>query len=137
MKNKLLFGLILLVIGFIGGFVVQYSSGQQLKRDLKTANEQLAACKTSSQLWQVRDTAALLGLEIARSNYGTASDYSTRFFDEARQLASQTSDPNLQSTLQDILNSRDRITAGIARQDPAVLSEIPALVAKVHGGDKR
>ncbi len=133
MKAKLLLGVLLLFVGFVVGLLMQYSTERQLRGDLSLARQQLATYQASSQLWQLRDAAALLALEAARSNYGTAGECSTRFFDQVRDLASQTSDTNLKSGLQEILNSRDRITAGIAKQDPAVLSEIQLLVTKVHG----
>jgi GAF domain-containing protein len=137
MKRNLIVWVVLLLVGFVAGVALEFSSEQRLKRDLETVNEQLTTYKTSSQVWQLRDSAALLGLEIARSNYGTAAEYSTKFFDQAREVASQTSDANLRNLLQEILNSRDRITAGIAKQDPAVLAEVQSMVAKVHSGNPR
>jgi hypothetical protein len=133
MKAKFFGGLLLVVVGFVVGMLAQYSTNRQLERDLLSTRQQLATYQGSSQLWQLRDSAALLALEAARSNYGTAGEYSTRFFDQVRDLASHTSDANLKSGLQEILNTRDKITAGIAKQDPAVVSEIETLVAKVHG----
>jgi hypothetical protein len=136
MKAKILTTVFLLAAGFIFGVVLQYSKQRQLERDLSSAQQQLATYRASSQLWQLRDSAAMLGLAVARSNYGTASQYSTRFFDQARDVSAQNLGLAINSSLQEILNSRDKITAGIAKQDPAVLSDIQAIVSKVHEGSE-
>ena len=133
MKAKLLSGILLLVVGFVVGLGMLYSTERQIERELENTKQQLGTCQANSQLWQLRDAASQLALEVARANYGTAGESSTRFFDQARDLISQTPDANLKATLQEILNARDKITASIAKQDPGVLAEVQGLVAKVHG----
>jgi hypothetical protein len=137
MKAKLLLGGLVLFAGLAVGLLLQYSQRSQLQNNLSAAQQQLASCQATSQLWELRDAAALLGLEAARSNYGAASEYSSRFFDRVRDLANQTSDPNLKSVLVEIQAARDKTTAGLAKEDPAVLPEIQLMVAKVHQQGQR
>ena len=99
--------------------------------------QERAGCEAVGRGWRLGYAGALLGLESARSNFGAASAYSTRFFDLVRDVATRTSDSSLQGTLQELLTSRDKITSGLAKQDPEVLSEIQILVAKVHAGAAR
>ena len=132
MKAKLLLGGLLLLAGFIVGFLLQYSEHSHLQNNLSAAHQELASCQAQSRLWELRDAAALLGLEAARSNYSAAGQYSSRFFDRVRDLANHTSDPQLKAVLEDIQAARDKTTAGLAKEDPAVLPEVQLLVAKIH-----
>ena len=137
MKAKGVLVILLLMAGFVVGAALEFSTRRQLERDLSTARQQSASYQASSQLWQLRDVGALLGLEAARSNYAAASEHSTRFFDLVRAVVPECTDANLKGALQEILTSRDRITSGLAKKDPAVLPEIQILVAKVHEGANR
>lgn len=136
--KKLILWLVLLVIGFLGGFIPQFLKVQRLGDDLAGAKQQLNACQAASlavnQLAQLRDAATMMYFEASRKNYGNASDYANRFFTLAQQSASQTTDPSVKAALEDALKSRDAIIAELAKGDPAVIADLQPLVIKVQQG---
>ncbi len=137
MKNRLVLWLVLLLVGFLVGFVPQYNKVRRVGSELESVKQQLSSCQLGSRLSQLRDTAALMYLEATRKNYGLAGEHSTRFFDQARQLAEQTTDRTLRTSLQELTTSRDVITVELGRGDPAVLPELQTLLARAERDLKR
>lgn len=131
MKNKLILWVVLLLIGFLVGFVPQYTKGQRAQSELESARQQLSSCQAGNRVAQLRDTAALMYLETTQKNYGTAGQYATRFFDQAHQIAQQTSDAALRAQLEQLLNSRDEVIGKLAQGDAAVVTQMQALLPKL------
>jgi len=132
MKNRLILWLVLLLIGFLAGFIPQYIKAQRAVSELSSAKQQLSSCQLANRLAQLRDTAALMFLEATRKNYGIAGEHARRFFEEGQQIAAQTTDAGLRTSLQQLLNSRDAITAQLAKGDPAVVTELETLLMKAE-----
>lgn len=132
MKNRLILWVVLLVVGFLAGFIPQYIKAQRTQSELTTARQQLSTCQLGSQLSQLRDTAALMYIQASRKNYGIAAEQAAHFFDQASQVAGSTSDARLKNTLQQILQSRDEITAQLAKGDPAVAPKLEDLLMKAE-----
>jgi len=130
MKNKLILWLVLLLIGFLVGFIPQYTKAQHAHSELESVKQQLSSCQAGNRLSQLRDSAALTYLEATRKNYGLAGQYATRFFDQAHQLAEQTADAALRAQLQELLTARDDVIAKLAQGDPAVLGQLQTLLTK-------
>lgn len=74
----------------------------------------------------------MMYVETTRRNYGNAQGYAQSFFDQARQLAAQTTDPGRKKTLDDVLKTRDAIVAALARSDPAALADIQSVLTSVE-----
>jgi hypothetical protein len=132
MQRKLVLGFVLLVVGFLAGFILQYARLQQAQRELSASTKQLGSCQAGEQLSQPRDTATAMFLEAVQKNYGKAGEESKEFFDQAQRIQSSTGDSALRNMLGDTLATRDQITADLAKGDPAALSEIQALVSKIE-----
>lgn len=137
MKKRLLLWLVLLVVGFLAGFIPQYVKTQRVRQELTAAKQQLDACGASTAMCQLRDTAAMLYLEATRKNYGTAAEYSQRLFERIQQEMDQTGDPTVKGVLAEILQSRDTITAELAKGDPAVINDLQPVMAKLEESTKR
>ena len=137
MKNRLILWLVLLLVGFLAGFVPQYNKVRRLGSELESVKQQFSSCQLGGRLAQLRDTAALMYLEATRQNYGIAGEHSTRFFDQAKQLAEETSDGALRTSLQELLRSRDVITAELAKGNSAVVPELQSLLVKAEHDLKR
>ncbi|MDT8067395.1 MAG: hypothetical protein ROO76_04440 [Terriglobia bacterium] len=137
MRNRLILCLVLLVAGFLAGFVPQYLKSQRRAAELTTAEQQLASCRVETQLSQLRDTAAMMYLEATRKNYGLAQEHSRRFFDQLQQVTAQTTDPAVKTTLDGVLKLRDPITATLAKGDAAVLSDLQLVLTSIQAGTKR
>jgi hypothetical protein len=132
MRHKLVLWSLLLLVGFLIGFILQYSRLQRLQQELSASMKQLGSCQSSQQLAQLRDTATMMYLEVVQKNYGNAGEYSRKMFDQAQQIADSTQDPALRNLLRDTLATRDQITADLAKGDAAALSEIQPLLSKLE-----
>jgi hypothetical protein len=132
MRHKLVLWLLLLLAGFLIGFIRQYSRLQRVQQELSGSTKQLGSCQSSQQLSQLRDTATMMYLEVVEKNYGKAGEYSREVFDQAQQIGSSTEDPALRNLLRDTLAARDQITAALAKGDVAALSEIQPVLSKLE-----
>lgn len=132
MQRKLVLWLVLLMVGFLAGFILQYGRLQQARQELSASTKQSVSCQAGEQLSQLRDTATAMFLEAVQKNYGKAGEDSKEFFDQAQRIQSSTGDPALRNFLRDTLATRDQITADLAKGDAAALSEIQALVSKIE-----
>jgi hypothetical protein len=132
MRRKLILWSVLLIAGFLAGFILPYARLKRAQRELSTSTEQLESCRASEQLSQLRDTAAMMYLEAVQKNYGEAGVHSNEFFDQAQRIVSSTGDSALRNLLRDTLATRDQITADLAKGDPAAASEIQAVLSKIE-----
>ncbi|MGA8763939.1 MAG: hypothetical protein WB562_13820 [Candidatus Sulfotelmatobacter sp.] len=132
MQRKLVLWFVLLMVGFLAGFILQYARLRQAQQELSTLTKQLGSCQAGEQLSQLRDTATAMFLEAVQKNYGKAGEDSKEFFDQAQRIVSSTGDPALRNLLRDTLATRDQITADLAKGDAAALSEIQALLSKIE-----
>jgi type II secretory pathway pseudopilin PulG len=132
MQRRLVLWFVLLIVGFLAGFVLQYARLQQAQQELSASTKQLGSCQAGEQLSQLRDTATAMFLEAVQKNYGKAGEDSKEFFDQAQRIQSSTGNPALRNLLHDILATRDQITADLAKGDAAALSEVQALLSKIE-----
>ena len=132
MRRHLVLWFVLLLIGFLTGFLLQYARLQRVQQELSASAKQLVLCRSSEQLSQLRDSATMMYLEAAQKNYGKAGEYSKEFFDQAQRIVSSTEDPVLRNLLHDILATRDQTTANLAKGDAAAVSEIQQVVSKLE-----
>jgi type II secretory pathway pseudopilin PulG len=132
MQRRLVLWFVLLIVGFLAGFILQYARLQQAQQELSASTKQLGSCQAGEQLSQLRDTATAMFLQAVQKNYGKAGEDSKEFFDQAQRIQSSTEDPALRNLLHDTLATRDQITADLAKGDAAALSEIQALVSKIE-----
>lgn len=132
MRHKLLLWSVLLIAGFVAGFILQYSKVQRLQQELSASTKQLQSCQSGEQLSQLRDTATMMYLEAAQKNFGRAGEYSRECFDQAQRIASSTEDPVLRKLLGDILSTRDQITSNLAKGDAASVSEIQLMLSRLE-----
>ena len=132
MQSKLVLWFVLLMVGFLAGFILQYARLRQAQQELSATTTQLGSCLAGEQLSQLRDTATAMFLEAVQKNYGKAGEDSKEFFDQAQRIVNSTGDPAVRNLLRDTLATRDQITADLAKGDAAALSEIQSLVSKIE-----
>jgi len=132
MPRKLALWLVLLIVGFLTGFILQYARLRQAQQELSASTKQLGSCQSGEQLSQLRDTTTMMYLETVQKNYGKGGEYSKEFFDQAQRVVSSTEDSSLRNLLRDILATRDQITADLAKGDPAAVSEIQTILSKLE-----
>lgn len=132
MRHKLVVWFLLLLAGFLIGFVLPYFRLQRVQQELSASTKQVQSCQSSQQLSQLRDTATMMYLEAVQKNYGKAGEYSREVFDRAQQIASSTEDSALRNLLRDSLGTRDQVTADLAKGDAAALSEAQLVLSKLE-----
>jgi len=132
MRHKIVLWLLLLLGGFLVGFILQYSRLHRVQQELSVSTKQFGSCQSSQQLAQLRDTATMMYLEVVQKNYGKAGEYSREVFDQAQQIANSTQDSALRNLLRDTLATRDQVTADLAKGEAAALSETQLVLSKLE-----
>ena len=135
MRHKLVVWFVLLIAGFLVGFILQYARLQRLQKELSASTKQLGSCQSSEQLSQLRDKATMMYLQAVQKNYGVAGEYAKEFLDQAQRIVSSTEDLALRDLLRDTLATRDQVTGDLAKGD-AALSEIQAILSKLEQAAK-
>jgi hypothetical protein len=125
MMNKAIIAAVVLVVVFLAGFVPQYVKVNHLDAELRQARQ----TSTSAEL---RDLAGLVYVQASQKNYGIAAGIATRFFNRVREVASQTTDANAKKMYEDLLISRDKITAELAKGDPGVMGDLQDLFVRTR-----
>ncbi len=115
---------------FLIGFLPPYVRAGRLESELGNARQRI-------DLLELRDAAGLLYFEAAQKNYGLAGTEASRFFDRVRETAAETKDANLRRALEEILTSRDSVTAALARGNGSVLDVLQTLYVKTRDATKR
>ena len=128
-KHKVVTGLVIVVLSFLLGFVPQYLEKRQIQSELAISTERL-------QMSELRDLAGMMLLEGLRQNYGTARDYSSQYFEKLRQASEQVENSTLKTSLQELLASRDAVTAALSTADPASASQLQTIFANTQAATK-
>ena len=123
--RSLLLWLVLVVVGFLIGFVPQYVKAH-------AAQERANQCEATVRLDQVRQYGSLAYITATQLNYGTAAGYAQQFFDQAQKLASSTDDSRVKGMLTNVLTERDKITTALAKGDAGVVGELQPLLLKLE-----
>jgi len=132
MRPKVVLWFLLLLAGFLFGFILQYSRLLRVQKELSNSTRQLESCQSSQQLSQLRDTATMMYLEVVQKNYGKGGEYSSQVFDQAQQIANSTKDSALRNLLREATATRDQVTADLAKGDAAALSEVQLVLSKLE-----
>ena len=122
MKNRLFIEAVAVVVAFLAGFLPQYLKARRLESEAH-------ALQQASANGGLRDLAGLSYVQASQKNYGLAAATSTRFFNRARELANQAADPPARKALEDLMLSRDKITAELAKGDPGVIGDLQDVFA--------
>jgi hypothetical protein len=72
MRRKLVLWFLILLAGFLIGFILQYSRLRQVQQEVSASTTQLGSCQSSQNLSQLRDAATMIYLEVVQKNFGKA-----------------------------------------------------------------
>ena len=107
--------LVLLIGGFLLGFVPEYLKNRDLRLQLQNPQNTIDALKLQVQMGELRDAASLMLIEISRQNYGLARDYSTQFYGKVNDAIDTVQGPELKKSLQELATTRDSLTFEVTR----------------------
>ena len=125
MRNRVIIAATILVVGSWRRFVPQYIKVRGLEAELRQARE-------GNVSGDLRDLVGLAYVQANQKNYGIAAATSARYFNRVREVSNQTTDANLKKTLEGLINSRDTITAALAKGDAGVMADLGDLFAKAR-----
>ena len=126
-KTLLIVGGALVIAAFLLGFVPEYLKARHLEGQVELARREADLARERSQTEELGLLDGYVYLETNLKNYGTASQYSTKFFDRVRNMANQAPDTKQQTYLQSALTKRDVVTAGLAKGDPGTAAAVQDL----------
>ena len=132
MRKRLIVLVILLIAAYLAGLIPPYMKARRLEEQASAFAKQVQSCQVGEQLAHVRDNAALLYLAVTQKNYGIAAEHAKTFYDQAQQVSSMSQNEGVKAALQEILVTRDEVTADLSKGDAAVVGVTQTLLQKVH-----
>ena len=125
MKNRVMGAAVALIAVFLVGFIPPYVKANRLENELRQSRQDGAGA-------ELRDLIALAYVQANQKNYGLAAETSSQFFNRAREVTSQTQDVSRRKALEDLLASRDKVTAQLAKGDAAATGDLLELFNKTR-----
>ena len=130
MRVHLALWLILLLGGFLLGFVPEYQKNRALQVQLEGPEKAINALKQQIQTAELRDAAGLMFLELSRENYGLARDHANDYSNKLKDLISQSQDETQKKSLAELAVAQDALTTGLATPTPALLPAARTVVLR-------
>jgi hypothetical protein len=124
--------IVLMALSFGGGFWWEHNRAGSVQSQLDSANAQLAKANDDVRLCRLQDELQKVVEDTANKNYGDAATASTQFFNHLSAEVALTSQPAVKSAMQSILAQRDKVTAQIAKADPASHDTLVQMSAAWH-----
>jgi hypothetical protein len=125
MNNKIIVAAVAAVVVFLIGFLPQYVRANRLENELRQSRQE----NTGAQL---RDLIGIEYVQANQKNFGLAAETSSRYFDRVREMADRAKDTSSRKALEDLLTARDKVTAELAKGDPAVMGDLQDLFVKTQ-----
>jgi hypothetical protein len=125
MNSKVIIAAAILVAVFLLGFVPQYVKANRLDSELRQSRQTCAGA-------DLRDLIGLAYVQANQKNFGLAAETSGRFFNRVSEIAHETQDAANRKAIEALLSPRDRITAELAKGDPAVTADLQDLFLKTR-----
>jgi hypothetical protein len=122
---------VLLIAGFLLGFVPEYQKNRELQAQLQNPQKTIDALKLQVQMGELRDDASLMLLELSRQNYGLARDYSAKYYRKLMDAADTVQDPALKKSLQELVNMHDSLTIDLAAANSTSLTASQPMVSRI------
>jgi hypothetical protein len=127
MRTKgLIAGVVVLIIGlaYVGGYWPEHRRRVALEADAAAVREQLTDSEARVRMGRLLGEILHIREAVSSLNYGNAQELSTRLFDGARAEASNTPVAAFKTALEGVLQTRDDVTAALARGDQAAMEPL-------------
>mgnify|MGYP001428686366 CR=1 FL=1 len=121
---------VLLIVGFLLGFVPEYQKNREIQAQLQNPQKTIDALKLQVQMSELRDAVSLMLLELSRQNYGLARDYSAKYYMKLMEAVDTVQDPALKKSLEDLVTMHDSFTINLSAANPASLSASQPIVVR-------
>jgi type II secretory pathway pseudopilin PulG len=124
--------IVLMAAAYLAGYWPQHRRLVSLETSVRQANQQFAQAQSVVRLCSLQNRVLDLIAQTESGNYGDAQKASTAFFDQVRAEAMRNDKAGYTPALEAILGTRDMVTAGLARKDPATLDVLRQTVTRLH-----
>jgi hypothetical protein len=122
--------LVLLIAGFLLGFVPQYLKNRDLRSQLEAPQKTIEELRAQLQMSELRDQAGLMWFEISRQNYGLARDHAGQYYSKLKDTIDSAQDPTLKKSLQELSATRDAVIVDLAAANTSSLNAAQSIVLK-------
>ncbi len=136
LRKPMIIAAALLVALLIGLLLGQYRIGR-VQQQLAAEQQQTASLRAETEMGAIRDTAALMYVEVNRQNYGLAGQHAVRYFQQVAELAQAVQDPHARANFASVLERRDTVTAALAAADPQALLQVEKLYFETYRATKQ
>lgn len=123
---------VLLLGGFLGGFVPQYQRANTQEAEVQRLTVEAGKLRAEERLGQLRDLVSVVYFQASLKNYGMASERATALFKLAEELAGG-ADEGPKPLARRVLQDRDALVGGLAKGDEAVMALLAPIVEAAHG----
>jgi hypothetical protein len=123
---------ILLLVGFLGGFVPQFQRANTQEAEVQRLTAETAKLRAEERLSQVRDLVSVVYFQASLKNYGLASERAATLFKLAEELANG-AEEGPKPLARRVLQDRDALVGGLAKGDEGVMALLAPMVEAVHG----
>lgn len=120
------------VAAFLVGYFPQYQRAGKLSADLKSAQTDEQQLRTQSQVAGVREQFSRAYLETTRNNFGLASQYASKGFDQLSAIELSISDPTLKQAFHDDSGRRAVLLAELSKADSNSRNDLAAILDTLY-----
>jgi hypothetical protein len=113
-------GALTIVAAFVAGFWPEHRQLGEARDRIQSLNERLSDAEERVRLGQLLGQVLRLNDAVTERNFGIAAADATTYFDAVRGELANARRAEVKSALDQILKTRDAVTARLARTDPAV-----------------
>ena len=125
MKRALFIVVVVLIgVAFLAGFWPQHRRLVEAEERVQMLQQRLTEAEGRIHLGEVLGRLLRLSDAVAARNYGEAATLSSAYFNLVREEATRAERPEAKQALDQILQTRDQVTTGLARTDPSVSSTL-------------
>jgi hypothetical protein len=123
--RRVIAGVVLLVgAAYLAGYWPQYQRRAALDGEIATLRDQLADSEARVRMARLLGELLNVTEAVTALNYGQAQALSSQFFDEVRTEAARTHVTGFRAALESILQTRDGVTAALARADQGAVESL-------------
>ena len=116
-----LVGIVLAGVAYLAGFWPERQRLTQTRARLQGIEQQLAESEARVRLGEVLGQLLAVSDAVTAQNYGSAAAQASAYFDRvAGEARAAATNPAAQSMLESVQQTRDAVTAALARGEPAI-----------------
>jgi type II secretory pathway pseudopilin PulG len=122
--------LVVIGIAYVAGYWPQRQLQKECEQQLQQVRQQLDRAQSLVRVARLENQLLNVIEQTGAQNYGTAQELSRKFFDDVREQLNRSKDPAAQALLQQVLETRDLVTTGLARADATVQDSLKQSLAR-------